>query len=281
LTPELSLRLEIPVFERMSTDWFFVRDGAREGPRSRAEMEALFSTGVLSPETLVWSSGMPSWQAAVELPEFQYVTHRPGSPPPIPPSERTAPAGSAPEAERARSDIPQAAAGDTTPHPWLRWAARLIDFGCFCIVLGVVGELVAPGAMLRVNEYALNVVALALMVPVEAMVLSSFGTTPGKALLKIRLANADGSRLDFGTAFTRSFQVWMRGLAFGIPLVMLFSMAVAHSRLADQGSTSWDEALGLSVTHSRVGVLGWIALAVFFVLVLLAVGSSIPAEGVR
>jgi uncharacterized RDD family membrane protein YckC len=246
-------------------------------------MEALFSTGVLPPDTLVWSSGMQSWQPASELPEFQLLGHRPGSPPPIPPAERPATAGWPNAADQARRDEPSPAeaVADSTPRPWLRWAARLIDFGCFCVVLGVAGELVSPGVALRVNEYALNILALALMVPVEAMVLSGFGTTPGKALLRIKVANADGSRLDFGTAFNRSFQVWMRGLALGIPIVMLFTMAFGYNRLTSTGSTHWDQALGLSVTHSKVTVLGWIVLAMFFFLVLLAVGSSVPTENIR
>lgn len=267
----------------MSTDWFYVRDGARVGPRSRDEMEALFSTGVLPPETLVWSSGMQNWRAAAELPEFQFLAHRPGSPPPIPPADRTATAGWPPAADHARSQEPPAAAAveDSAPRPWLRWAARLIDFGCFSVVLGIGGELVSPGVAMRVNEYALNILALALMVPAEAMVLSGFGTTPGKALLRIRVTNADGSRLDFGTAFNRSFQVWMRGLALGIPVVMLFTMAFGYNRLTSTGSTHWDQALGLSVTHSKVSVLGWIVLAMFFFLVLLAVGSSVPTGNIR
>lgn len=267
----------------MSTDWFFVRDGARVGPRSRAELEALFSTGVLPPETLVWTTGMESWRAAAELPEFQYATQRAGAPPPIPPLDRTAAYGWPPAAEPAPSyeAAPAAAGEDAQPRPWLRWAARLIDFGCFCILLGIFTELLAPGATTRINEYALNTIALALMVPLEAMALSAFGTTPGKSLLRIRVANKDGSRLDFGTAFNRSVQVWMRGMAFGIPIIMLGTMAYAHSRLTNKGQTSWDENLGLTVTHAKVTTLGWIVLAVFFMMVLLAVASSVPTENVR
>lgn len=279
----------------MTTDWYFVRDGARVGPRARDEVEALFSTGVLPPHTLVWRQGMENWQPAAETPEFGPVARGTSPLPPLPqPALHAADAGTAPAggygggtattwAERPAQaqyvPAPQAVAVDTAPHPWRRWVARLIDVICFSIFLATVAEITAPGAMETMSDIAINLVAVATWVPAEALVFAIFGSTLGKSLLRIRVTQADGSRLDFGTAFTRSFHVWMSGLAFGLPFISLITQIISYNRLTSDGITPWDRSLDLRVTHEEPGVLRWLGVVgVFLVLVLLIGLASMAAE---
>jgi uncharacterized RDD family membrane protein YckC len=42
--------------------WYYVKDGARQGPVEEAEFNRLVGQAVVRPDTLVWSEGMPDWK---------------------------------------------------------------------------------------------------------------------------------------------------------------------------------------------------------------------------
>jgi uncharacterized RDD family membrane protein YckC len=42
--------------------WYYVKDGARQGPVEEAELNSLVGEGVVRPDTLVWSEGMADWR---------------------------------------------------------------------------------------------------------------------------------------------------------------------------------------------------------------------------
>lgn len=271
----------------MSTDWYFVRDGARQGPRPRADVEALLASGELPPGTLVWTAGMENWRPASDTPELAGVI--PGAvPSAFPPAAEPRPVNAAPDAywAQSRADVYEApdqgvAAAGTAPHPWRRWTARLLDMFWFGLVLGTVLALAGVTGLESANSIALNVLVLALYVPVEALVLSAFGSTPGKRLLRISVTNADGSRLTFGTAMERSVQVWLRGLALGLPVIFLFTMVASFIRLSREGRTAWDQKLDLRVTHGELSALRLTGVAVLMLLVfaLVVTAASISADG--
>ncbi len=50
--------------------WYHGRDGKTLGPIDEATLQALFRSGELPDETLVWSEGMPDWASARDLPLF-------------------------------------------------------------------------------------------------------------------------------------------------------------------------------------------------------------------
>ena len=42
--------------------WYYVKDGARQGPVEEAEFDRLLEQAVISPDTLVWREGMSEWR---------------------------------------------------------------------------------------------------------------------------------------------------------------------------------------------------------------------------
>lgn len=146
--------------------------------------------------------------------------------------------------------------------PWVRYWARMLDVYLFCVALAVITTLngvtlfEAPG-----REQVASLLAVFGWAFTEAGLLASFGTTPGKALLRIRLVPPPhaGERVPYGVALTRSLRVWWRGLGAGLPLVSLFTLLRAHGRLKRHGASSWDIDGGWRVEHGRVGP--WRALA--------------------
>ena len=136
--------------------------------------------------------------------------------------------------------------------PWVRYWARMMDvmlFGLPCgIIIGFIHE-----PLLELPDVIFGIIIMFLYVFVEPIMLSAWGTTPGKALLNVRLRKADGDKLSYGEALRRSVNVWVRGLGLGIPIVSLFTLMNAYNRLAKEGMTSWDEEGDFRILHRLVG----------------------------
>jgi len=157
--------------------------------------------------------------------------------------------------------------------PWVRYIARMIDVSIGGMVIVIVLVLLYP-AVLDTPELMLNMLVLFLWVFVEATLLSTWGTTPGKWLLKTRLRNAQGEKPTFSEALTRSFRVWWRGMGTGFPIASLITTLVARGRLKDNGITTWDRDGGFVVTHQKIGIIRIGMGALFFVGLACLIGSA-------
>ena len=111
----------------------------------------------------------------------------------------------------------------------------------FSLVGGVILAVIAPQFLEKQNEYALGMMLVFAWVFVEALLLSSFQTTPGKWLFKTKIALTSGSPINFSQALARSFKVWWRGFGTGFPIATMITMIIAHGRLTRNGITSWDK----------------------------------------
>lgn len=80
-----------------------------------------------------------------------------------------------------------------------------------------------------------------------------FGNTPCKAILRISVTNADGSKLSFRDALLRNMRVYFSGYGLGIPLVQLVTFSFAYNKLKNKGKTSWDEKHNFIVSHGQIG----------------------------
>jgi uncharacterized RDD family membrane protein YckC len=83
--------------------WYYVKDGARQGPVEEAEFSRLVSQSIVRPDTLVWREGMSDWRP--------YSTVEPATPPPpretaeVRVEPRPEPQMAAPEPVRAQDPI--------------------------------------------------------------------------------------------------------------------------------------------------------------------------------
>jgi uncharacterized RDD family membrane protein YckC len=98
--------------------------------------------------------------------------------------------------------------------------------------------------------------ALFVLVPLEAVMLSAAGTTPGKALLGLRVASASGNP-GFGVAWARASTVVWRGVGLGIVPLTVIAVIVAGVQLVNDGETPWDRAQGLSTQASAMDNRRW------------------------
>lgn len=141
----------------------------------------------------------------------------------------------------------------TSVHPWRRFWARYLDVFTFSIVFGIFLAFFLP-SILDQSEVFLSMLILFIWIFAEAALLDTWGTTPGKWLLRISVQGPTG-KPHFSEALNRSFAVWFRGLGFGIPLVSLFTMSAAYNRLKKEGTSSWDQDGQFVVSHGNVGFI--------------------------
>jgi uncharacterized RDD family membrane protein YckC len=219
------------------SSWYFVKDGQRNGPMGREELDARIADGTVHGDTLVWRVGMSSWVRA--CPVVELGVPPPLLPPPLPPYEPPAPPAwtAVQAAEAARRTVP---ALDYAGF-WPRLAAKFLDglvlwgpaalvqagvvavwFGGVAPVLPELKELKdLAGAMdfLRMQLYCVPFYWL-IAASYSMYFISKYEATPGKRLLGLRVVRADGSRVGAGRAFGRFFAERVSDLTFYAGYVM-------------------------------------------------------------
>jgi hypothetical protein len=240
--------------------WYYKESEREKGPIRENELAKLFEDGSLPPETLVRTESIGNWQEARTIKEL------------VPPS----PASPTPSVTSAMAPLPISDFVPSGPQvrPWVRWWARMMDDALFGLVMLLL-TFVYPRAS-ETNDVIIGVVFSFAYIFVEAFMLSAWGTTPGKALLNVRLRRVDGTIPNYFGALSRSFNVWVRGLGCGIGLVAVIAEGISHRKLVKDGITPWDKSGGFRVAHKSVergriityvfvnlGIVGLFLLAMF------------------
>jgi hypothetical protein len=160
----------------------------------------------------------------------------------------------------------------STVRPWVRFWARYLDIGVFSILLGIFLAMSAP-SMLENSTIVLNIFVYFIWIFAESVLLSSWGTTPGKWLLKIDIKK-NNNKPDFSSALNRSFTVWLRGMGLGIPIISLFTLISSYNFLNKEGVTFWDKNGSFTMTHRKIGVFRIIGAASISLIIILLIFSD-------
>ena len=246
--------------------WYYIKDNKQEGPFSESKMQEMFDTGHVGSETLIWSESMTEWTPVSKVESFQVKSIL--SPPPLP--MKPPPIPSQEEAKIVREETV------SQVRPWVRYWARYFDIFVFAMISGIILGIITP-SVFDMPDIIVGMLIIFIWVFVEASLLSSWGTTPGKWLLRITLRDSAGQKLTFPSALTRSFSVWWRGFGIGFPIITLITLIVAHGKLTKEGVTTWDREGGFVVSHKLIGALRLIVTILFFTgfLLLMALGETL------
>lgn len=128
-------------------------------------------------------------------------------------------------------------------HPWKRFLARLIDLSILELT-----ALFLTAVVLRIrpmNDFIYSVIGFSLSVhlfwlPIEALLLHYWGTTPGKWIFGIRVESANGGRLPIATAIGRSWDVLHYGYGFCIPFYSYWRLYKSYRQYNDDCFMPWD-----------------------------------------
>ncbi|SCJ51156.1 Copper export regulator [uncultured Flavonifractor sp.] len=158
-----------------------------------------------------------------------------------------------PEKYLNREVIPAPLFRDAPPPvlcPWRRLFARLFDLALYQLAWTA---LLALGLHINMAErnaalwWLDSAICLVIMIMVEPILLSCWGTTPGKAIFGLRVEKAEGGRLTYGEGNTRTMSIIWRGLGWNIPIYDLFRMIKCYDIYCKDKELPWDRAQDLVV----------------------------------
>ena len=138
--------------------------------------------------------------------------------------------------------------------PWRRYFARRLDYYIVTLFFTAVLALVFRVNISRIPgivDWLLVYVYWALLIPLEALLLSRFGTTPGKWIMGIRLEHADGRRLTFSQAAGRAWEAFGRGTGYNIPIYNIYRLWKSYKEVRDGDGPEWDYEVTLTAVDYR------------------------------
>ncbi len=171
------------------------------------------------------------------------------------------------------AELERAKAGRTSePRPWNRLAARVFDYAIWGLVLALLlSELRALDIVPDDVAYWLShpliapLLVTATWVPIEALLIASLQTTPGKWLfgcyLQFSISDAYALRdpqTQLKRGLRRGLRVWWQGVGAGFPLLAPVMIALGYERLMERQETDWDAAQDCLMTHGSPGLLNTI-----------------------
>jgi len=124
--------------------------------------------------------------------------------------------------------------------PWIRFFARILDYIIFVSIIFVLVEEILKLNLNGVYSFSLYFTAIFIWIFIEAALLSTWGTTPGKWLFNVTLRDNSRKKLHFIPALSRCLSVWFLGIGTGIPILCFIGMGVQYSKLTKTKATSWD-----------------------------------------
>lgn len=222
-------------------DIYWIQDKQRRGPATVPDVISLVQMGELTPDTLGWHPGCPQWEPLRELPalaDFLSEENR-DSRENETPDTNTAPDAPAPLAPAATDKAPVILAVGIAPTPLARLMARLLDTSLYCIL--ALGLIRLSGAAYDSALLPGTPLFWLPMLLLEALLLSKWGTTPGKRLMGINLLpQGQNHPLPFGQALHRSFLAFILGVGMYIFPLSLLMAGFTGWRLKHSPITLWD-----------------------------------------
>jgi hypothetical protein len=153
--------------------------------------------------------------------------------------------------------------------PWVRYFARITDYWIY----GVLIFILLPFSLFEdVDEYFMGFIIMVVGIFIGAIFLTIIGTTPGKWLFGTSVKSEKKQNLLFGRALMREVKVFVYGFGLGIPLVSLFTLINAYSKLDEKNKTSWDKEQKAVTIHKKIGwkvfliILLWIIFLSLFII---------------
>lgn len=163
--------------------------------------------------------------------------------------------------------------------PFRRFFARSLD-EALCTALWIMFLLalnVKPSTDGAAMRFTHTLMGSLILLALEPLFLSKFGTTPGKWILGLSVTDVDGNRLSYGDAAQRYLRVWLYGSALDIPGFSLWRLYRSYDACNKGEVLPWetDSALVLRDEASwrawvyvgaRLAIVGALALSLLLTL---------------
>ena len=135
-----------------------------------------------------------------------------------------------------RTGVPQSDCIQPVRCPWRRYFARMLDVTFGTLILWIILSLifrVNVGNIGTFGNWLLTFVEWGIWLPIEALLLSRWGTTPGKWIMGIRVEHEDGRKLSFVEAIDRTWLVFVKGMGANIPIYSIYRLWKSYKAARD------------------------------------------------
>ena len=167
------------------------------------------------------------------------------------------------------------------PYPWRRFFARALDLSLAGILWSALQYLVLhwywpdSGLMGLADTLVSAWGAWLFLLVLEPILLCTWGYTPGKRLLRLKVRLEDGGKLDLERAVIRTAWIFLRGFALGIPLLNLLCLGTCYDRCIKDQVMPWDQGLRYTVRPAgKKRVAAYVAISLLFPLPSMAIDSE-------
>lgn len=142
---------------------------------------------------------------------------------------------------------------ENTPKPWARYFAKSVDYSLFSPLISF---MIWKIGYFQPHSWGfVSIISVLLWACLEGFMISYIGTTPGKALMGIRIVKnnfAYSDKICLKKSLIRSVYCWFAGLGAGIPIIGIFTMIYNYKKLTRNELTSWDKEVDSVVLYQQV-----------------------------
>ncbi|WP_312652039.1 MerR family transcriptional regulator [Proteiniclasticum sp.] len=139
--------------------------------------------------------------------------------------------------------------------PLRRAIARLIDIQIYSVILDsilIMGFQAVTSRFNFLQNFAVSLLVVLMMILIEPFFLSRFAVTPGKAIFGMRITSTDGEHLSYRDAMRRTFEVVRYGLGFQIPLYNYYRLYVSYKALNEEETLPWDYDIAYTMKRETI-----------------------------
>jgi hypothetical protein len=220
--------------------WFFIKDSQQQGPVCLFELKKLIEQRILTGDTFVWNKSMDCWHMVKSLEIFSESIFE---------STRI---HLRPDKFKTKEEYEEA----TYPNgrPCVRYLARFFDLSTFSIIFIISISILFPTFIAETSNLFIFIISLILWIIIEPAIIVIFGNTLGRAFLNTKIKSVNGEKLNFKTAFKRSFFVNVLGMGFGIPILNFICFFLSYRDLKVRGISTWDHKIGTVILYGKVSI---------------------------
>lgn len=165
----------------------------------------------------------------------------------------------------------------TCPHPFRRFAARILDTTLMTLIGGAIlrlGFRVNVGISLKMVAYC-EIIFWLFEMMIEPLLLTTFGTTPGKFIMGIKIRDMKTkNKLDLKQGYIRALKLAWQGFGFMIPIYTVFKRAMSFLRCRMDDTMPWDNGIDVELVDESPARIALVIIAV----ILLNVGDELVSK---
>lgn len=228
--------------------WYYKKEDKKQGPVSYETLQEMLDHGEIELSTKIWKATLEEWITISEINHYNFTS-----------------LDETPTVEINKQVTYTRETEQTLvrPRPWIRFWARMIDYSLFYFFICLLNNYFLS---LTFSPKALfPMFILFIWIFIETVLITTWGTTPGKWLLRITVRDEFHQKLTFSHALNRSLSLWWLGLAAGIPIISFVTLLVAAFKLTKKGITSWDERNNYQIFHEKIGGRRCIIVILYFI----------------